>query len=239
MTSIIVTENKQNEEGLLYVQTSGSELLSHTGCTSRIKTIDDRNILTINCPEDFKDIIRAEIADKVAEIITIKYKYEYFKKNLLVGGLSKIEKEILLTSLIAADLEDDKKYAFDRIKGYREIAIDGIFNFRLKPLKKKWEDVVGCIPECFLNTQLKEFITYLLENKKKRVFIDDGRVYDCHYRRLKRCSLLGGDDINIIREVLLSNCGEVELSGDIPKEDEYYLKEYYNDKIIFSSGYIN
>ncbi len=239
MTSIIVTENKQNEDGLLYVQTSSSELFSHAGCSSRLKSFDDRVVLIINCPEEYKDIIRTEIADKVAEIITIKYKYDYFKKCLSVGGLSKLEKEILLTSLIAADLEDDKRYTYDRIKGYSEIAIDGIFNFRLKALKKKWEDVVGCIPDCFLTTQLKEFITYLLENKKKRVYVDDGRVYDSHYRRLKRCTLLGGEGANVIREVLLSNCGEVELSGEIPKEDEYYLKEYYNDKIIFSSGYLN
>ena len=62
-------------------------------------------------------------------------------------------------------------------------------------------------------------------------------MYDSHYRRLKRSSLLEGDEIKIVREVLLSNCGEVELSGAIPKEDEYYLKEFYTDKIFFSSGY--
>ena len=56
------------------------------------------------------------------------------------------------------------------------------------------------------------------------MYIDGGKVYDNHYRRLKRSSLLGGENIMIIREVLLSNCGEVELFGDIPKEDEYYLK---------------
>ena len=171
MTSITVTENIFNEDGILYLQSSGNELFSHAGCSSRLRKIDDRLILTINCPDEYKDIIRTEIADKVAEIITIKYKYCYFKRYLSVGGLSTVEKEILLTSLIAADLEDDKRYTYDKIKEYQEIAIDGIFNFRLKPLKKKWEDVVSCIPGCFLNTQLKEFISYLLENKKKRVFI--------------------------------------------------------------------
>ena len=75
------------------------------------------------------------------------------------------------------------------------------------------------------------------ENKKKRVYIDNGRVYDSHYRRLKRSSLLDGDGVKIIREVLLSNCGEVELSGSIPKDDEFYLKEFYNDKIFFSNRY--
>ena len=151
--------------------------------------------------------------------------------------MSTVEKEILLTSLIAADLDDDKRYAFDRIKHFRDIAVDGIYNFRLKPLKKKWEDIVSYIPTCFMNEQLKEFISYLLENKKKRVYVDSGKVYDSHYRRLKRSSLLDGEGVKIIREVLLSNCGEVELNGSLPKEDEYYLKEFYSDKIIFSSGY--
>ena len=78
----------------------------------------------------------------------------------------------------------------------------------------------------------------MAKKKEKITYIDDGRVYDCHYRRLKRSSLLDGDTAKIVREVLLSNCGEVELSGAIPKEDEYYLKEYYTDKIIFSSGIV-
>ena len=144
-----------------------------------------------------------------------------------------------MASLIAADFDDDKKYALNKLKCCREIAIDGVYNFRLKPLKKKWQDVTDCIPQCFLSTQLKEFITYLLENKRKRVYIDGGKVYDSHYRRLNRSSLLGGDGVKIIREVLLSNCGEIDITGNIPKEDEYYLREYYTDKIIFSGGYIN
>ena len=115
--------------------------------------------------------------------------------------------------------------------------MDGVYNFRLKPLKKKWGEVASYIPTSFLNTQLKEFITYLLENRKKRVYIDCGRVYDSHYRRLRRSMLLGGDGVEIVREVLLSGCGEVELCGDIPKDDEFYLKEYYSDKIYFSGSF--
>ena len=69
----------------------------------------------------------------------------------------------------------------------------------LKPLKKKWLDITACIPECFLNSQLKEFIYFLLENKKKRVYVDDGLVYDSHYTRLKRSSLLDVDGVKIIR----------------------------------------
>ena len=236
MIQLTVTENEYGKSNLLYVQTGLSEILTHAGCLVRLYKTDGRNELVISCPECYADIVRAEVSDKVAEIISIKYKYDYFKKTLSIGGLKSEEKEILFTSLIAADLDDDKKYSFDRIKVYRNIAIDGIYNFRLKPLKKKWEEVVACIPTCFLNSQLKEFIAYLLENKKKRVYVDSGRVYDSHYRRLKRTALLDGDNVKILREVLLSNCGEVELKGEIPKDDEQYLKEYYKDKIIFSQS---
>ena len=94
------------------------------------------------------------------------------------------------------------------------------------------------MPDVFMNSQRKDFISYLLENKKKRVYVDNGKVYDSHYRRLKRCELLSGNDAIIVREVILSNCGEVELAGKVDETDEKYLKEYYGDKIFFSTGYL-
>lgn len=237
MIQLTVTENDYNESNLMYVQSAMSEMFTYAGCTARLERNSGRAKLTINCAECYSDIIKTEIADKVAEVVVIKYKYDFFKKNVSTSGLKTIEKEILLASLIAADLDDDKKYSLDKIKGYTNMAVDGVYNFRLKPLKKKWSDVASYIPTGFLNTQLKEFITYLLENKKKRVYVDCGKVYDSHYRRLRRSMLLGGDGVEIVREVLLSGCGEVELFGDIPKDDEFYLKEYYTDKIYFSNRF--
>lgn len=238
MSIISISEREENIENLLYVQSSMGELFTQSNSKINLLSSSDRVAINVDCPSEYEDIMRLEICDRVAEIIVIRYKYDFFKRAIRISGLSSEEKEILFTSLIAADLEDDKKYTFDRIKKFGEITIDGIYNFRLKPLQRKWEDVASYLPTYFLKSQLKEFICYLLENKRKRVYVDQGRVYDAHYRRLKRSSLLGGEKLSIIREVLLSNCGEVELSGSIPKEDEIYLKEFYKDKIRFSvDGY--
>ena len=152
MTSITVTEKENAGENLLYVQSASSELFSHADCSARLVRADGRVQLKINCPEFYSDLIKTEIADKVSEIITIKYKIDYFKKNLKVGGLTPNEKEILYASLIAADLEDDKRYTFNKLKAYDSIAIDGVFNFCLKPLRKKWEEVINCIPQIFLSS---------------------------------------------------------------------------------------
>lgn len=239
MAIITVSEKDYNESNLYYVQTQTAEIIKSTGSIYRIGRSGSRAVLNIECPDNFKEIVNAEIADKLAEIVAIRYKYEFFKKNITVGGMSKTEKEILMASLIAADLDEDKKYAFDRIKKETDVAIDGIYNFRLQPLKKKWQEIVSFVPSSFPNRQLKEFITYLLENKRRKIYIDGGKVYDSHYRRLKKCELLGGDEVSILREVLLSNCGEIELSGKIPEADEKYLREYYGDRIYFSTGYFS
>ena len=233
MTQIIISESKDKEENLLYLQSAINTIVQSAG--SRIEFIesDNRCKLILTCMDYFGELIHLEIIDKIAEIIVVKYKYEYFKKNLLLGGLSKDEREIMFASLIAADLEDDKSYAIEKIKGYNDIAVDGAFNFLLRPLQKKWQEVVSLIPSCFMPSQLKDFVCFLLENKKKRIYIDGTRVFDSHYRELKRANLLDGEDIKLVREVLLSNCGIIELSGKTPSLDEKYLKEFYGDKIIF------
>jgi hypothetical protein len=236
MAIITVSDKDFNQNNLYYVQNAVQEILNTTQSRYQIKRLGSRAVLTIDCPEEYSEIISAEVADKLADVVAINYKYEFFKKNVSVSGLSNTEYEILMASLIAADLDEDKRYSFEKIKGSIDVAVDGIYNFRLQPLKKKWADVVSYIPTGFMCTQLKEFISYLLENKRKRIYIEEGRVYDCHYRRLKKCSLLGGDKVSILREVLLSNCGEIELSGSLPDDDEKYLKEYYGDRIVFSQG---
>lgn len=237
MSQITVTEKENSKYNLFYIQSVLSELLNNAGCKINNNQLGSRFVMTLNCPDYYKDIIYAELVDKLAEIIVIKYKYDFFKKSVKVGGLSEIEKEILLASLISADLEEDKKYTIERFKGYSEIAIDGIYNFRLQPLKRKWEEIVSYMPSTFVNSQLKDFIMFLLENKKKKVYIEGGKVYDAHYQRLKRSNLLDGEKAKVVREVLLSNCGEIELIGELSKEDEFYLKEFYADKINFSDKY--
>lgn len=238
MTTVTVTDNQDKLGNLLFVKSALGELFTHAGATVETEDTGGRARLTVKIEDRFFEIIRAEIADKLGEVIAINYKYDFFKKTLSVSGLNETENEILLTSLIAADLGDDKKYAARRFLDGTDSSVDGIFNFRLGALKRKWKDVASYMPDVFLNSQLKDFISYLLENKKKRVYIDGGKVYDSHYRRLKRCDLLPTKGADVVREVILSNCGEVELSGKINELDEKYLKEYYGDKIIFSAGYL-
>jgi hypothetical protein len=237
MSDIKITETTSRSNNVIYVKNALNEIFERVGANVDFKTTKHRAELTVNAPENYFDLIVAEVEDKLADVIAVSYKYDYFKRKITVNGLSSDEKELLLTALISADLDDDKKYVYERLKCLSEIAVDGVFNFRLKPLRKKWAEVAGYIPSTFINSQLKEFITFLLEPKTKQVYIDGGKVYDYNYRRLKRASLLDGEECKIIREVLLSGGGRIEISGSVPPLDEEYLREYYGEKIIFSPIY--
>lgn len=237
MTEIIITEKETQINNLLYIQSTLAELIKTGGCGVSIRKTGGRAIMTVETPECYCDVVLAEITDKVAEVIVVKYKYDFLEQAVRTVGLRSAEREILLISLIAADFSDDKRYVFERLKSKKELAIDGAYNFMLQPLKKKWEDVASYIPSGFMSDQLHEFVKYLSENRKKRVYVDNGRVYDAQFRRLKRCSLLSIEKASVFKEVLLSNCGEIELSGAIDTDDEFYLKEYFGDKIIFSGSY--
>lgn len=239
MAVITVTEKDVTQSGVAYISDSLTELLKGARCQSSLKKKGSRLVLEIDCPDDYEEIVKAETADKAAEVVAIKYKNEYIRPLICAAGLTSEEKDILMASLIAADFDEDKKFAFERFKTAQELAIDGVYNFRMKALKRKWTDIASYIPIGFLSSQLKDFIFYLLENKKRRVFVDGGKVYDSHFRRLNRSDLLGGENLKIIREILLSNCGEVELAGELPHGDEEYIKEFFKGRIIFSHGYFS
>lgn len=233
MTEICISDGVERANGLYYIKNSVSELCEKASAGVKIVSAGNRARLLFDCPEYYADIMQVEIADRVAEVIAVGYKYGFFKREIKISGLDSTEKEILLASLISADLKEDKKYVYDRIKPFKTVNIDGFYNFRLRPLAGKWRDIAEYMPTVFVNSQLKDFIAFLLENKKKRTYIDDCKVYDNYYRRLKRCSLLDGEEGKIVREVLLSGCGEVEIRGSIPETDEKYLKAFYGDKIFF------
>ena len=171
MANIIVSENKENSSNISYLKKEVLELIKNSNSNLTEKQIDGSSIFALDVNDCYKDIVACEICDRIAEIIVINYKYKYFKNAIKLCGLDDREKEILFASLISADLEDDKKYVYDRIKGSQVLSIDGIFNFRLNALKRKWVDIVSYVPTVFINSQLKDFITFLVENKNKKVDI--------------------------------------------------------------------
>ncbi len=242
MSQIKITEASCKSKNILYIYDNLSPIIKQLGCVSDLRGGKNRYELIIDVPSSYKELLVTEAEDKIADVISVNYKYTFFNKRINSSGLSTLERELLLTALISADIDEDKKYVVKKLKSYSEYTLDGIFNFRLKPLKEKWSDIISYIPAGFQSTQLKDFIVYLIRDKMgKRVYFDGGSVYDKRYNILKRIELLNGDsgEIPIVKEILLSGAGEVELATRLPEKDEFYLKEFYGDRIRFSQSYFS
>ncbi len=240
MSQIKITEASNKSKNVIYIYDMLSAVIKQLGCVSDLRGGKNRYELIIDVPSSYKELLISEIEDKIADVISVNYKYTFFNKRINSSGLSSVERELLLTALISADIDEDKKYVVKKLKNYTEYTLDGIFNFRLKPLKEKWLDIVSYIPPGFQSVQLKDFIVYLIRDKMgKRVYFDGGQVYDKRYNLLKRIELLSGDsgEIPIVKEILLSGAGEVELGSPLPERDEFYLKEFYGDRVRFNANY--
>jgi len=242
MNIIKITDSNLNKSNIVYLYSVLGSYISDA--KGRIDAAIDsgRAVLNLNVGNFQDETLRSEIEDKVADVIAVSYKYDFFKKRLKTYGLNNLETELLYSAVISADLEEDKRFVIRKIKNSKEYSIDGVYNFRLGALKNKWDEIAGYIPDYFAADQLREFITYLIKEKKgRRVYVENGKVYDGRFKRLMRTELLksDSDEGKIIKEVILSGCGEVELSSKIDETDEFYLKEYFGDNIFLRSGYFS
>ena len=242
MSEIKLSESSLKSNNITYISKALSGVLSEVNGSAVTKQDRTRCDCKITVPSDYYDLTLFEVQDKIADVIAVNYKYLYFKKNIKITGLSTSEYELLLTALISADIEEDKRYAVKKLKCFNEYAIDGIFNFRMKPLKEKWKEILSYIPTVFPFGGLRDFVSYLIKDKVgKRVYYENGKVYDKRYNELNRKSLLGDTSLEYgsIKEMLLSGAGEIELSSKLSDSEEKYLKEFYGDKVIFHEGYFN
>lgn len=235
MREIKVTESGDGADNIGYVGRGLAGFLSDFDGDAKVSLGDKRSTLTLRINKEYGDVFRGEVEDRIADVIAVRYKYSYFRKYVRFDGLGEFESELLRAALIAADLDEDKKYIIRRLRNFDEYAIDGIYNFRLAPLKRKWNDIVGYVPSYFTDGQLTDFVKYLLGEKRgKRVMVEDGAVYDSSYNKLERISLTdGGEDGAIIREVLLSASGKVSVRGKIPPLDEKYIRLFFSSHAVF------
>lgn len=195
-----MSDRFEKNDGILYIRDNLCELFFNVE-KSKISACDKRVALEINFDRELLRPIFEDLCDKIADVIAIGYKYDFFSDKIKCVGLGENHRELLITALIAADLQEDKRYIRARIKkctlqssGEKDfcLAIDGFYNFRLIALKNKWAEVAEYVPAYFSLRELSDFIAYLsCEKNGKRVIIDGQKVYDARYNRLRRSSLLG------------------------------------------------
>lgn len=233
MTELFISDSENCVKNLLYLQKNLSEVLRQTGSSIDLSISSKRATLTVSVSKLYRELIIAELSDKIAEVIAVGYKYAFLKKQVKIDGLSTENINLLFAGIISADLDGDKRYILSKLKGFDDMAIDGIYNFRLKLLKEKWTEVATLLPAYFTTEQLRDFLAYICKDKNSKVYIDANSVYDEHYRKLLKAELIT-DNPTFVLETVLSGAEEIRLLSELSEKQLIPLKEFYGGKITFS-----
>ena len=97
---IVISEKENNARYIAYVFTSLQPLLEACGAKSAFSFDGDRIFLKIAAEGKYETYLRRFAEEKIAEVIAVGYKYEYFRRTLSPAGLRGGEREILLAALI-------------------------------------------------------------------------------------------------------------------------------------------
>lgn len=227
---ITITE-KSNPSYIPYLYGKVSERFSFLPADYSLETDEERTKLTMKAEKKYCPYIRKYAEENIAEVIAVGYKYAFFKRNLALPNLTEDEKEILLSSLVAADFSEDVDLIRAKLSSDSEYCIDGTYNFRLVDLKERWKKICEYIPPEFNADSLQSFVEFLVDDGEKKVFLKEGVLYDEEYRPLGRSQLVG--EPSQVKEILLAGANSVYCFGEVEKSVREFLEKFYKEKVIF------
>ena len=85
MRKIQITDSIREDVGISYVFASMKELIKDFGGEISVTKSESRIKLTLDCPEQYYDLYKSELEDKIADVIAVKYKYHF---SLLVTNFA-------------------------------------------------------------------------------------------------------------------------------------------------------
>lgn len=233
-----ISDLSQRKQNINYIVNTTLDAIRKLNGEYKTEITGERVFLLLKLPDENAETARRLLSDKIADVIAVNYKYEFFTRYIRTGGLTSVDYEMLIASLISADLDEDKRYVACGGLGLEDFSIDGYFNFRLRPLKEKWAEIVTYIPSYFTKEKLNEFISYIVcEKTGRRAYVYDDKVYDGRFNRMQKSMLIKKIDKGAVaREVVLSGFSEVVLGGKVGDEDKKYLVSFFGDKIFFKKN---
>ena len=147
-----------------------------------------RTSISVACLKEHKNDVIALIKESIVMTVLCQIKFEYLTKAMKNIRLNEEAYEILLASLVAFDRETESEMVDKNLCLNEKIALDGLFNFRLVELKKRWDDIALLARNNanYLNNdealcELLRFLLSAISPKIMRLDIFEGEGYEGHY----------------------------------------------------------
>lgn len=99
----------------------------------------------------FNDAEKAEatLTDFLIEFYCVSVKRGYLATKLRLPMISDLSKDALIHTLIAFDRDRDEESIKDELSFGENFSIDGFYNFRLRGIERRWNEIVGLTVDNF------------------------------------------------------------------------------------------
>lgn len=101
----------------------------------------DRVRVSLAVPDRTVEYFRSVLADAVAEVVTLEYKFQFLSENIRLPQNDNIANRAFLTALTVFDKQTDKNFIKQKLTLGSELFLDSFFNFRLTELKERWKEI--------------------------------------------------------------------------------------------------
>ncbi|MBE7078843.1 MAG: hypothetical protein E7380_03145 [Clostridiales bacterium] len=231
MEEITITQNGFDGLYMSYLYGKVRERFSFLPAAIDLEKNGEETELAFRTEREYCPYVRKFAEEHIADVLAVGYKYEFFEKRLALPLLTKRQRRLLLTALVAADYREDRAHILRKIRGSERYCLDGVYHFRLQELKKRWEGIVDYVPTDMGESSMEGFLTFLAEDGEGKLFLKNGRVYDEEYRPLSRSLLTGVE--SPVGEILLGGAERVYCFGDADEDTRAFLEKYYGEKAVF------
>lgn len=231
-----VTDSQYKALHVKYVEETLHDTIKALGGITDYKEEDERAVLRITLPDGYAKHFCRSIEEAVTNAIIIGYKWELFQREVKVEGLEEAEYQYFLNVLIAADYVFDIGYVLKRT-GTSPYSIDGIYNFSIAQMIKKWRKIAEDVPYLYDKNQLRSFVEFACQgHSNEKYYVSKDGVFNAAHVRMRKSMLTGGYDL--LKELLIACPGSIELDCPLEEEQEKMIKFYFGKKILFGKNYI-
>lgn len=163
-TTLSIDIGRKNYLDYVYNRLKPHIRLTDSVVASSVNT--DRCFLSLACEDECREALHGEIVESLCDVYAMGFKYDYLKKKLKINRENLLIKT-LLNTMTVFDSNNDKRAIRKELYGQPIIAIDGFFDFRLRAVREKWDEIINLTNEnaiVFSDDKISgEFLMFLLD----------------------------------------------------------------------------
>ncbi|MEG1706879.1 MAG: hypothetical protein RR291_05235, partial [Clostridia bacterium] len=202
MFESLISVDKENAYFLDYLETKLSPAIIKTNGIQLRMDNKKRCYLSVACAELYKKQIEEILTSLLLRVFSIGYKNIYFK-NRLRPDKNDLAINTLINTMCIFDSNMDNALIKRNLDSLNSVYLDGFYNFRMKKVKEKWDEVVSLTSnnEVVLRDDdiLKEFLSYLINvmpygNSLSLLVMKDGyELFDDENKLIPKCETVTSD----------------------------------------------